>query len=377
VRSAVWLFLVRLAALVALLAAAALYVDYTSGSPTYCGVESGCAAVRGSGFGYVPLFGSYVPVPLFGLIGFGAILVLSLYKTLARWLLVAAVLGALVALALLALQATRIGRFCLLCVAADGAALVAGTCAILLAIGERKRAARADFGVRASAWPIFGVLAVAAPMLWPRVRPLAPIADAVRRMYVPGKINVVEFSDFQCPYCRMLAPRLKAVIANYASKVHFLRLNFPLDGHAYAYDAARAEVCARQQGRSEAMADALFAAGDLTPAANRRAAEALGLELAVYDRCISSGAANKVIEAEAKILLDAGLLGLPTTYVGARRILGAQPEEVFRDAFERALEGDGEGGVPAWAYVLGVLGISGALAWSLRLRHANIPHGNS
>jgi hypothetical protein len=71
-------------------------------------------------------------------------------------------------------------------------------------------------------------------------------------------------------------------------------------------------------------------------------------------------------------LLDDGLQGLPTTYVGAQTILGAQPEEVFRDAFERASRGDGEHGIPASVYWPLVLAIAAGISWVGRVRRATL-----
>src|SRR6185369_5813818 len=86
-----------------------------------------------------------------------------------------------------------------------------------------------------------------------------------------------------------------------------------------------------------------------------------------------SGAADKIIDAESKILLDAGLQGLPTTYVGAQTILGAQPEEVFRDAFDRALRGEGERGIPALVYWPLVLALAAVISWVGRGRRHRDP----
>ena len=120
------------------------------------------------------------------------------------------------------------------------------------------------------------------------------------------------------------------------------------------------------------MADRLFSAEDLRPEANRAVAKELGVELGGYDRCIASGEADRVIDAESKILVDSGLQGLPTTYVGAKTIIGAQPEEIFRDAFERAARGEGDRGVPASAYWLCVAALAAGLSWVGRVRRATL-----
>jgi predicted DsbA family dithiol-disulfide isomerase len=370
VRRALGLFGVRLAAVLALGFSAALLVDYVSSAPTFCGVGSGCAVVRTSGYGYVNLFDTYVPVPVFGLLAFALLLGGALTRKLARWVPWVALLGGALGLGFIALQWLKIGRLCSLCVTVDSLGVLAAISGIVQLRGQGD--ANEDFGLRWGAWPLLGVLAILAPFAWPRLRPAAPVPAGVQQLYVPGKINVVEFADYECPYCRRLHPELQAVIDSYPGKVNFKRLNLPLKSHEFAHGAAQAQVCAREQGKGDPMADRLFAAEDLHPSHNRELAKELGVELGAYDQCIASGAADKIIDAESKILLDDGLQGLPTTYVGAKTILGAQSEEVFRDAFERAARGEGEHGIPAWVYWSLTLALAAAIAWVGRVRRATL-----
>ena len=135
----------------------------------------------------------------------------------------------------------------------------------------------------------------------------------------------------------------------------------PLHSHEFAQVAAETQVCAREQNKGDEMGDRLFAADDLHPPANRALAQSLGLDMVAYDRCIASGRADAAIDAESKVLIEGGLQGLPTTFVGAKTIVGLQPEEVFRDAFDHAERGDGDSGIPAPAYWLMVLALTGAV----------------
>ncbi len=187
-----------------------------------------------------------------------------------------------------------------------------------------------------------------------------------------GKINVVEFADYECPFCRRLHPVLSEVIASYPGKVHFTRPQFTAAQPRVRAQRSEAQICAREQGKGDEMANLLFAADDLRPAQNRVQARMLGLDMTVYDACIASGKASSVIDAESKILIDDGLQGLPTTFVGPKTIIGAQPEEVFRDAFDRAERGEGDRGIPAPAYWLGMLVLLFALLWVGRLRRATL-----
>jgi predicted DsbA family dithiol-disulfide isomerase len=364
------LFGVRLAAVLALAVSAALLVDYIGRTPTFCGPGSGCAAVRGSGYGYVSLFEVNLPVPALGLLGFALLLGVASTQKLSRWAPLVAAIGGLIGLGLFGLQWLEIGQLCGLCVAVDALGVLAAICGILQWRGQGDP--NQEFGLRRGAWPLLACLALLGPLAWPQLRPAPPIPPGVQKLYLPGKINVVEFADYECPFCRRLHPQLSAVIESYPGKVHFTRLNLPLKSHEFAHGAAQAQVCAREQGKGDQMADRLFLAEDLHPSSNRDLAKALGVELTAYDKCISSGAADKIIEAESKILLDHGLQGLPTTYVGAKTILGAQPEEVFRDAFDRAERGEGDRGIPASIYwPLWLLSAAG-ISWVGRVRRATL-----
>jgi predicted DsbA family dithiol-disulfide isomerase/uncharacterized membrane protein len=371
VRQALGLFGVRLAAVLALAVSAALFVDYTGAVPTFCGANSGCAAVRGSGFGYLVLRGFPVPLPVFGMLGFALLFGVSLTGELRRWVPLVAGVGGVVALGLFGLQAFWIRHLCALCVTVDACGVLAAVSGFVHWKGELS-APEAEFGLRWGAWPVLSVLALVAPLAWPHVRPAPPVPAGVRALYQPGKINVVEFADYECPFCRRLHPQLKAVIASYPGKVNFTRLNLPLHSHEFARGAAEAQVCARNQGKGDEMADRLFAAEDLRPPENRVQARILGLDMAAYDACIASGKADAVIDAESKILIDDGLQGLPTTFVAAQTVIGAQPEEVFRDAFDRAERGEGNSGIPAPAYWLTVLALASAVTWVGRVRRATL-----
>jgi protein-disulfide isomerase/uncharacterized membrane protein len=366
---------VRLSAILALAFSAALFVDYTGAAPTFCGANSGCAAVRRSIYGYLPLGDFHVPLPVLGMLGFALLVGVALTRELRRWVpLLAGIIG-LAGIGLFGLQAFKIQHFCSLCVTVDSLSVFAALCGLVVWLGEPSAPAATsdELGLRWGAWPALSVVALVAPLAWPYVRPAPPVPAGVLALYQPGKINVVEFADYECPFCRRLHPELKAVIASYPpGKVNFTRLNLPLHSHEFAQGAAESQVCARDQGKGDEMADKLFAADDLRPAENRVQARILGLDMTAYDACMASGRPDKVIDAESKILIDDGLAGLPTTFVGAKTIIGLMPEEVFRDAFDRAQRGDGDRGIPAPAYWLGVLALALGVTWVGRVRRATL-----
>lgn len=350
--------MLRIATLIALAACAALVVDYRSADLAFCSAESGCAALRRSEVAYLwglgIKLGLRVTLPDLGLASFAALYAL----TLTRFVHIAArmaLAGGVIALALLGRQAFVEQRFCWLCVTTDLSALVAGVAALKLLRADSNASPAPALGLLPWAWGALAAIAVTAPALWPQVRPLPPLPPSIRSYYRPDKINVVEFADFQCPHCRNLHPRLHALLKPYGERIHFARLNMPLESHEYARDAALAALCAEPSGKADELADFLFTTDDLSVPAIRRKASELGIDPGAFDRCRAAPATEERLKAEMKAVYDAGLEGLPTTYVGGKRLVGAQSDDSFKAALERAARAEDETGVPGWAYALVVL----------------------
>lgn len=359
-----WLVVLRVAALVALATSGALLSDYLADSPSFCSAASGCGVVRQHPLSHV-MIGErrFLPLPLFGVVGFAALFAASMLSR--RLAQVGAWLGGAAAVGLLSVQAFVIGHFCWLCVTTDASAIVAGLAAFGLGpqIWEQELRAR----LRPAAWWALGALALAAPLVWPRVKLSPPVPSAVQAHYVPGRINVVEFADFQCPACRAFSGILKTALEPYGERVHFVRLNKPLDMHPFARDAARAAVCGEAQGKAEPMAEALFAAPDLSPAGIDRIVQQLGLQTELFEKCMLDAATNARVDRESAQLVPPELEGLPTTYIGGKRLLGVQPAETVTDALERAARGDGNTGVSGYVYsALVALALLGVLRLGVR-----------
>lgn len=350
-----WLFLTQLSIGVALAASAALYVHYLSPLDSgFCGPSSGCEAARRSGLGY---FGSrYVSLPLLSLVAFAALLGLSVRRPPAEppaasgqatsglgalWrepsvaLFAASGVGAVLGLGFIVYQALVLQQFCWLCLIVDVAAVACAVFAFLAARALRKTGERASSPLRPAAWFGVAALLVGGPLLWDAIKPLPPIPPAIAALHQPGKVNVVEFADFQCPYCRRLHKVLSPLLAEYGDAVFFVRAHRPLEQHPYAEHAARAAICAEQQGKGEAMADRLFEV-TLSDKAISGVAESLRLEPLAFDRCVTSADTTAALARDAALLPDGELRGLPTTFVGNQQFVGVPTEAALRDAFERA-----------------------------------------
>lgn len=347
-----WLLILRVATLIALVASAALLSDYAADAPSFCSAGSGCGAVRASPYSHVKLSdGQFVPLPVFGVAGFAVLYGASLLSR--RLMLVAAGLGGAVGLWLLVVQVFVLKQLCWLCVTTDVAAIVAAVSAFALA---GQKAPDSSLLLPSWSWWSLGGLALLAPLAWPLVKASPAVPGPVQAHYKPGKLNVVEFADYQCPACRRFHEIIKPVLARYGDRVHFVRLNKPLKSHFYARDAARAAICGEQQGKLEATADALFAAQDLSPDGIDALAAGLGLDAKAFEACMLSPETNARIDRESAMLSGDEFEGLPTTYIGGKRLLGVRSAEELEDALQRAGRGEGVSGI-AWFVYLPAVGL--------------------
>jgi protein-disulfide isomerase len=146
-------------------------------------------------------------------------------------------------------------------------------------------------------------------------------------------ITIVEFADYQCPFCARAEATVHALEQAHAGDVRFVFKNLPLPFHTHARLMAKAAVAADAQGHFWEMHDRLYTlAGPVDRAALDRAAQALGLDVARFDRDLDDASLDARIdvdEADAKAL---GVKGTPTFFVNGRRVVGAQPAAVFEKA---------------------------------------------
>jgi protein-disulfide isomerase len=367
--SSLALVVFRLAVLVALAVSAALLVDYLRPLPAFCDLAGGCEKVRASGIGRAgPL------VPITGLVGFATLMAVSLStRPFARRALVPmALVGGAVGATLLVVQAAVVGAFCKLCVVVDSSSLVAALAALAAARGSAADVSPVGL------WAGASVLSIAAPVLLGVVHPSPPVPREIASLWQPGKINVVEFADFQCPFCRQLHPEMLQVLGQYGDRVHFVRLNMPLASHPQSRDAARAYVCADEQGKGSAMADALFTASGLSAAECRALAAKLGVAMPDYDKCVASPATEASLEAQVARVRAAGFRGLPTVWVGDEVVVGLQPIDRLEDAFARAASdpsGTPSRPMSTWLWAGLAIAVTGVGATAMRMSRRGTADG--
>ncbi len=336
-----WLLLLRTGLALALFASAALVVDYLNpGDPAFCGVQSECMKVRTSDVGkrLAEAVHSVVPgatLPQVALLGFVALLALSFFASSRARVQVLGALSAFAGIAgagLLAAQAFA-GHFCAYCVVVDTSSILAGIAGVGLVRTLRTSDDRASLAPALGSavtltWGVVVAALTVLPFVWARYPEVPPLPEALAELQVPGKTTVVSFTDFECPYCRQLHPTIEEAKARPDVVVH--RIMVPLEGHLGAMPAALGYVCAPEDKR-DAMAHALYETdpGLLTTKGVIVVGEGLGIAREELNRCMGDPGTRKKIEEQRALFFDRlGGQGLPTTYVGARLVKGAQLAKV-------------------------------------------------
>jgi protein-disulfide isomerase len=138
-------------------------------------------------------------------------------------------------------------------------------------------------------------------------------------------VTIVEFSDYQCPYCERAESSVQEVLKKYGDKVHFVYMDFPLPMHSNAMKAAQAARCAGDQGKYWPYHDALFAdQTKLDDTGLKATAERLKLDPKKFDQCLAGDLHLDQIKKSQEAGSDAGVDGTPTFIINGQMLNGAQ-----------------------------------------------------
>ena len=144
-------------------------------------------------------------------------------------------------------------------------------------------------------------------------------------------ITLVEFGDYQCAFCRRAHPTVERVLNQYGDQIRYVFMDYPLSNHDRAMPAAEAAYCAGEQDRYWDYADHLMVmAGDLNDNDLRGRAEQIGLDVADFMSCYTSGRHTERIAASLQSGLDAGVDRTPTFFINGRILTGAKTFETFK-----------------------------------------------
>ncbi len=168
------------------------------------------------------------------------------------------------------------------------------------------------------------------------------VAGHPERGPTDAPVTIVEFADFQCPFCERVMPTLNGLRNKYRDQLKIVFFDFPLSFHVHAMDAAKGARCAADQGKFWEYHDALFAAqSKLAPADLKATAAKLGLDSAKFAACLERGGHQDAIERDAAQGRQVGVTGTPSFLIDGRPITGAQPQAEFEGIIDDELSRSG------------------------------------
>lgn len=152
-------------------------------------------------------------------------------------------------------------------------------------------------------------------------------------------VTVVEFADFECPYCRDAASTLKVASEKFGDRVAIYFMNFPLSSHANAELAARAAMAAHMQGKFWPMHDLLFKHQKaLSPAKIDQLARQVGVNFEKFKRDLKSPEVARRVQADKAAGENAQITGTPTIFINGSRYMGDRSQDAILAAIKNALK---------------------------------------
>ena len=166
-----------------------------------------------------------------------------------------------------------------------------------------------------------------------------PVTDDPVRGPANARITLVEFSDFQCPFCVAATPQLDALMKAYPSQIKLIFKEFPLDSHSQAAMAAAAALAAHKQGKFWQLHDAMFALrGNLSRGKVIALATGLGLDMKRFQADFDSPEIKRAVDKEIAEGEHIGVDSTPTLFVDGRRFNGALSVATLKPVIDEELK---------------------------------------
>lgn len=151
-------------------------------------------------------------------------------------------------------------------------------------------------------------------------------------------ITIVEFADFQCPYCRRAHPTMAKLLLEYGDKIRYVFMDYPLEFHPQAGPASVAAKCAGEQDKYWEYHDNLMIMkGDLSPQDLTSRAQQLELDMEAFGTCVTSGKYEPEVQAAFLQGKELGVTGTPSYFINGRMVVGAVPYEKLKETVEDEL----------------------------------------
>jgi len=174
--------------------------------------------------------------------------------------------------------------------------------------------------------------------------PTVKVSEAGRpaRGKANAPVTIIEFSDYECPFCKRASTTVAQVLKTYGDQVRLVHRDFPLDFHRTARPAAEAATCANDQGKFWEYQDKLWESENLSDDKLKGLAKDVGLDEKKFDECLQKKPHSANIDKDMADGQDAGVSGTPAFFINGRMISGAQPFEKFKEIIDDELSHAGQ-----------------------------------
>ena len=155
-------------------------------------------------------------------------------------------------------------------------------------------------------------------------------------------ITIVEFSDYQCPFCKRWHDEVYQPLLNaYPGKIRLVYRHLPLTSiHPDAFPAAEAAMCAGEQNAYWPFHEKLFSSTTLGNSTYIQYAQELGLDITSFETCIDDNKYQEAIQADSDFAVNMGVRSTPTFFINGLAIVGAQPLDIFKQVIDKELAGE-------------------------------------
>ena len=169
-----------------------------------------------------------------------------------------------------------------------------------------------------------------------------PTGDSYAIGPVDAPITIVEFSDYQCPFCRRWHDEVyESLLAAYPGKIRLVYRHLPLTSlHPDAFSAAEAAMCAGEQDAFWTFHEKLFSSEALGNSTYIQYARDLGLNMRNFESCVNDRKYQQAVDEDLNFAVDLGIRSTPTFFINGLAIVGAQPLDVFKQVIDKELAGE-------------------------------------
>lgn len=155
-------------------------------------------------------------------------------------------------------------------------------------------------------------------------------------------ITIVEFADFECPFCRQWQEQVyPSLIAAYPGKIRFVYRDFPLTQiHPNSFPAAEAAQCANEQNAFWPFHDKLYSSDSLSGDIYKQYAQELGLDMTRFNDCVTTRKYQQYVQSNSDFIRNLGGNSTPTFFINGLALVGAQPISIFKQVIDKELAGE-------------------------------------